>query len=93
MRCNGYRSLIKQFLERKRESAVRKHFCYYADHNKSVCHVVLDYDKECGFHVSRKNTTNLKSHLQHHHADSYEQLKSTVEHTKSRRVEDKGKFW
>jgi len=76
-------SLIKQFSGRKRECDVHKHFRYDADGNKSVC-LVNENGKQCGFRVSGKNSTNLKSHIQHHHTDdTYEQLKAADDQLKS----------
>jgi len=90
-------SLIKQFSGRKQESDVHKHFRYSADDNKSVCLNTDENGKQCGFRVSGKNSTNLKSHIQHHHADTYEQMKTADEQSKSakrrRLEEDKGKFY
>jgi len=83
-------SLIKQFSGRKRESDVHRHFVYNVDVNKSICQVESDKGKTCGSRIAGKNTTNLRSHLQHHHKAVYEELRSAeelVKATKIRRVD------
>jgi len=61
---------------RKRDSDVWKNFEYLPDRNKSKCMVTVGENKICGFEVTGKNTTNLKSHLQNRHKNVY---KETVE--------------
>jgi hypothetical protein len=83
-------SLVKQFSGRKRESIVHKHFRYDLDINKSICLVSKGSDNGiCGFRVAGKNTTNLKSHLQHHHSEIYNEIKRTEELTAGSEPETK----
>ena len=59
---------IKLFSGRKRESTTWKYFEFHDDTNKTVCKVVSEKDNNvCGFPLSGKNTTNLKTHLQRYH--------------------------
>ena len=69
---------------RKRDSDVWKNFEYLPDRNKSKCMVTVGENKICGFEVTGKNTTNLKSHLQNRHKDVY---KETVENDAEKKAE------
>jgi hypothetical protein len=58
----------------KRDSEVWKNFEYLCDKNKSKCMVTVgESGKICGFEVSGKTTTNLKSYLQNRHKDIYKE--------------------
>ena len=57
---------------RKQESDVWKYFAYNEEIKKSIiiiCQVITTDNKICGYPVTSKNTTNLKTHLHRHHAD------------------------
>jgi len=67
-------SLVQQFSGRKRGSSVWTHFKFEEKDNKSRCLVVLPNGTSCNALVATKNPTNLKSHLQKHHKEIFDNL-------------------
>ncbi len=61
---------VKLFSGRQRELDVWTYFKFDEKSNRSICQVIVK-EKICGFAVAKKNTTNLKTHLQRHHPEQY----------------------
>jgi len=72
-------SLSKIFAGRKKECEVWKYFEHIASNNTSKCLVEDDKGKECGAVMSGKNPSNLKKHIQSHHAAAFRELAASEE--------------
>ena len=58
---------------------------------KSICQVITSDNKICGYPVTSKNTTNLKTHLHRHHADKYEVFLKDDNHNKLEKKKASGR--
>jgi hypothetical protein len=67
-------SLVQQLSGRKRGSSVWTHFKFEEKEKKSRCLVVLYNGTSCNVLVATKNPTNLKSHLQKHQKEIFDDL-------------------
>ena len=84
-------TLSRIFGGRKQESAVWKYFAYNEEIKKSICQVKTSDNKICGYPVTSKNTTNLKTHLHRHHADRYEVFLKDDNHNKFEKKKASGR--